>query len=524
MALEDASFHLHASQIQSREPRFGMLEEIYRKLAQFPIPPPIELGDLPGSVLLSSGFGSNDSAPLLPRFTGLNPDRFPYVSDCFCDEAADWFSYFQSTEWFEFLASLVYRFGYSQHNQIAYALQSTSTEYALKVFDEMPNNTENAMVKEILKTTDDEILGIHTESTVDVNESPRAPTAPMDIFNYIFVHETVAPSIIILWVDDLKEHDMVAIKDYIAYFFHTKHFNAQHLKFTAAHQLFYSKWQALDLAFGNNGNSHMIEHEILTGGVHLWHKWKSKFWKSRSSKQRVLTNHHVLLLGPEPFSFNKNLPKDDSDIAPQKVNLETKKARISSSRDLWMMFCNASAEVVIVVGGHHEITILTGTLFGPFAGHKFHNEVKNPTLQFVDFSNIDTTNFESLSRGWVAWSVMPSVRTLAHVATLSILTYVIISLMTHRFCVHTILSKLNFSWLHWPQASPPLFGKQAAYISCLDPFKGAQLPRVFVGDKENLNLLVTGGVNAEANLNMALTICLGDAKLFNKIFALAEVF
>ncbi|KAD5802522.1 hypothetical protein E3N88_13882 [Mikania micrantha] len=72
------------------------------------------------------------------------------------------------------------------------------------------------------------------------------------------------------------------------------------------------------------------------------------------------------------------------------------------------MFCNASVEVVIVVGGNHEITILTGTLFGPFAGHKFHNEVKNPTLQFVDFSNIDTTNFESLSGGWVAWSVMPS--------------------------------------------------------------------------------------------------------------------
>ncbi|KAD3640306.1 hypothetical protein E3N88_29529 [Mikania micrantha] len=354
---------------------------------------------------------------------------------------------------------------------------------------------------------------------------------------------------------------------------------------------------------------------------------------------------------------------------------------MSSSRELWRIFCNASVKVVIVVGRNHAITILTGTVFGPFAGHKFHNEIKNPTLQFVDFSNIDTTNFESLSgvslvgifslwvehedlvtdtrvrvhicpmtkpqpytRGsqpillffyesYVAidtllqnfegmsrqnvltWTVFPpslhsfvlklglafkllvpflivpfyanfgciiahynvslphsihitpdgkqqlehymsqawylqainltvkvaqrsiqinlvlayidmvwfvivqkmfaltshsiianvkiiigvAVSTLAHVATLYKLTYVILSLMTHGFCVHTILRALNFSWLHWSQASPPLCEKQVAYISCLDPFN-------------------------EANLNTALTICLSDEKLFNKMFALAEVF
>ncbi|KAL8265813.1 hypothetical protein R6Q59_003157 [Mikania micrantha] len=118
--------------------RHALLEEIYNQLAPFSIPLPIELGDLP------------DNVPLWIRqyfsyYAIYDADSFPYVSDCFFDEALDWFSYFQSIEWSEFLASLECRFGYSQHNQIAYALQSTNTEYALKVFDEMPDNIENAI-------------------------------------------------------------------------------------------------------------------------------------------------------------------------------------------------------------------------------------------------------------------------------------------------------------------------------------------------------------------------------------------
>ncbi|KAD5802521.1 hypothetical protein E3N88_13881 [Mikania micrantha] len=241
MALEDALFHLHASQIQNRELQFAMLEEIYRKLAQFPIPPPIELGDLLDNVLLSSGFG-------------------------------------------------------------------------------------------------------------------RAPTAPMDIFNYIFVHEIVAPSIIILWADDLKEHDMVAIKDYIADFFHTKNFNAQHLKFTAAYQLFYSNWQALDLAFENNVSrncsslmqyqfidifysssrvTQMVTHNISIPNysesfLSLSSTSSSEYFMSTPVKDNATNTFLVNKTKAfdslqEPFSFNKNLPKDDFDIAPQKVNLETKK-------------------------------------------------------------------------------------------------------------------------------------------------------------------------------------------------------
>ncbi|KAD2803903.1 hypothetical protein E3N88_37280 [Mikania micrantha] len=105
---EDASFHLHASQIQNRELQFAMLEEIYRKLALFPIPPPIELDDLPYDVMLSRGLGMYDMAQPLPLFTGVNPDkwlryaeryfefyaihgldRFTYLADYFVCKAAN---------------------------------------------------------------------------------------------------------------------------------------------------------------------------------------------------------------------------------------------------------------------------------------------------------------------------------------------------------------------------------------------------------------------------------------------------
>uniref|UniRef100_A0A251SEW4 Uncharacterized protein n=1 Tax=Helianthus annuus TaxID=4232 RepID=A0A251SEW4_HELAN len=82
--------------------RHALLEEIYNQLAQFPIPPPIELNDLPDDVLSAPELSMYDPAPLLPRFTGAHPNKWLAYAE----------SLYQFTEWSDFIVSLNHRFGY----------------------------------------------------------------------------------------------------------------------------------------------------------------------------------------------------------------------------------------------------------------------------------------------------------------------------------------------------------------------------------------------------------------------------
>ncbi|XP_035839524.1 uncharacterized protein LOC110908286 isoform X2 [Helianthus annuus] len=194
--------------------RHALLEEIYNQLAQFPIPPPIELNDLPDDVLSAPELSMYDPAPLLPRFTGAHPnkwlayaeryftfykihntERFPYVLNYFYDEAAMWLSLYQFTEWSDFIVSLNHRFGYPVD--------------ALQVFDEMPDRIELQIVSSVHETIDDMVLEIQTDSMVDVHASLEVTDSQMDISDYIFVLERVKPYLNIVLADVPKENDMV---------------------------------------------------------------------------------------------------------------------------------------------------------------------------------------------------------------------------------------------------------------------------------------------------------------------------
>lgn len=47
----------------------------------------------------------------------------------------------------------------------------------------------------------------------------------------------------------------------------------------------------------------------------------------------------------------------------------------------------------------------------------------------------------------------------------------------HGFCLPESLDDPYFEWLHWPQASIPFSDSEVDYISCLDPYKDAELLR-----------------------------------------------
>ncbi|MFS7938643.1 hypothetical protein Hanom_Chr05g00442171 [Helianthus anomalus] len=81
----------------------------------------------------------------------------------------------------------------------------------------MPDSIEHGIASEVHQTIDVEVLGIQTESLVAVNESRGVKDAHLDIWDYMFMLDSVKPCINIVLVDDSKgdymvetnEHDVV---------------------------------------------------------------------------------------------------------------------------------------------------------------------------------------------------------------------------------------------------------------------------------------------------------------------------